>query len=62
MEELENGAAAAAAGSVGGRKNKKEKGLEILVPAGIKNWNTAKLCLGVTVVGYLGFVLGRRSR
>lgn len=50
MEELED---------EGGRK---KKGLEILVPVGNKNWNTAKLCLGVTFVGYLGFVLGRRSR
>ena len=64
MEELENDADAAArsrsSGSSG--RKKKEKGLEILVPAGNKNWNTAKVVLGVTVVGYFGFVLGRRSR
>lgn len=60
MEELENEAAAAA--GRGERKKKKEKGLEILVPVGNKNWNTAKIVLGATFVGYLGFVLGRRSR
>jgi hypothetical protein len=63
MEELEDAAAARTVGSVGGRKRKeKEKGLEILVPVGNKNWNTVKVVLGVTFVGYLGFVLGRRSR
>ena len=61
MEELEEDEAVAAAGR-GGRKKKKEKGLEILVPVGNKNWNTAKIVLGVTFVGYFGFVLGRRSR
>ncbi len=60
MKELED-EAAARTGSVGGRK-RKEKGLEILVPVGNKNWNTAKVVLGVTFVGYFGFVLGRRSR
>ena len=45
-----------------GDDNGRRKGLEILVSAGDKKWDTVKIVLGAVFVGSLGFVLGRRSR
>ena len=45
-----------------GDGNGRRKGLEVLVKAGDKKWNTVKMVLGAVFASSLGFVLGRRSR
>lgn len=47
---------------MGGNGSRRKQGLEILVNVGDMRWNTVKMVLGATIVGCLGFAVGRRSR